>query len=83
MAEVPDWIVAGRPVSVETTTLVGRAGKPRTSVRTYTVQRIGVRYIVVSDSMGFEHKFQTATLSRPATSGRKDVLVPPDRANKE
>lgn len=75
MAEVPDWVVPGQPVSVETR----QDGSGRTSVRTWMVSRVGARYIIVSDAMGNEQKFQTSTLSRPTTRGREDVLVPPDR----
>ena len=79
MSEVPDWVVPGQPVSVETRD----ESLGRTVIRTWTVDRVGPRYIIVKDSMDNERKFQTNTLSHPATAGRTETLVPPDRNTKE
>ena len=82
MSEAPDWVVPGQPVSVESTVVL-YGGRIRSSVRTWTVSRVGARYIVLTDAMGNEQKFQTSTLSRSPSAGRTEVLVPPDRTIKE
>lgn len=75
MNAVPEWVVPGQPVSVESR--YEKTG--RGTVRTWTVSRVGSRYIIVTDAMGNEQKFQTSTLTCPGTRGRVEVLVPPDR----